>query len=62
MSRARAGVLAFVCALKATVQFSCVLLHLEWTDDRVPVYSAGNSIPSPGRDHDYKKRRRKDRV
>ena len=37
----------------------CKLLHLEWTSNKVLLYSTGNYILSPGIDYDgndYKKR------
>ena len=37
----------------------CKLLHLEWMDSKVLLYSTGDYIQSLGRDHDgkeYKKR------
>ena len=32
----------------------CKLFHLEWIGNEVLLYSAGNSIQSPGIDHDEK--------
>ena len=32
----------------------CHLLHLEWINNKVLLYSTGNSIQSPGVDHDGK--------
>ena len=32
----------------------CKLLHLEWIDNKVLLYSTGSYSRSPGRDHDRK--------
>ena len=34
----------------------CKLLHLEWIDNKVLLYSTGNSIQFPSNGREYKKR------
>ena len=37
-----------------TFVFQCKLLHLEWIDNKVLLYSTGNYIHSPGINHNGK--------
>ena len=34
--------------------YRCKLLHLEWRDNKVLLYSTGNCVQSPGMDHEEK--------